>query len=99
MYSEYEKQETSRHLEKSILVKTESEKEYFFRFYDPRVLRIFLPTCNAEQLKEFFGPVEQFICEDANPDFALVFSLEENVLITGRLPIKQIFPTVHEKKM
>ena len=85
LYSEYEMQKTADHLKKHILVNTENEKEYFFRFYDPRVLRVFLPTCNAKQLKEFFGPVEQFICEDQNPDFVLVFTFEENSLTTTRI--------------
>ena len=85
LYSEYEMQKTADHLKKHILINTENGKEYFFRFYDPRVLRVFLPTCNAKQLKEFFGPVEQFICEDEDPEFGLVFAFDENNLMTTRI--------------
>jgi len=54
------------HLRKFLVVKTEDGQELFFRFYDPRVLRVFLPTCDREQLKAFFGPIEAFIVEDEN---------------------------------
>ncbi|MDD5033742.1 MAG: DUF4123 domain-containing protein [Methylococcaceae bacterium] len=41
----------------------ESHKPLLFRYYDPRVLRIFLPTCDEEQTAEFFGPVEAFFAD------------------------------------
>ena len=41
----------------------ESNQPLLFRYYDPRVLRLFLPSCDAEQTAEFFGPVEAFIAE------------------------------------
>lgn len=34
-----------------------------FRYYDPRVLGVFLPTCDAEQMAEFFGPVRTYFAE------------------------------------
>lgn len=34
-----------------------------FRYYDPRVLRIYLPTCDPEQSVDFFGPVQVFLAE------------------------------------
>jgi hypothetical protein len=55
-----------RHLRKFLIVSTEDGRELYFRFYDPRVLRVFLPTCDSEQLKEFFGPIDAFIAEDEN---------------------------------
>ena len=70
----------------------------YFRFYDPRVLRIFLPTCDAAQLKEFFGPVAHFICEDEDPAFGLVFSLEQGKLKTEKVPVKELFPQMMEEK-
>jgi hypothetical protein len=36
----------------------------FFRFYDPRVLRVLLPTCDADQLQQIFGAASQFVMED-----------------------------------
>ena len=64
------------------MVLTEDGKTLYFRFYDPRVLRMFLPTCAPEQLAEFFGPVESFYVEDEDPARALRFSLEAGALKT-----------------
>ncbi|MCK7502564.1 MAG: DUF4123 domain-containing protein [Comamonadaceae bacterium] len=48
-----------------IFVVTDEEgQEYFFRYYDPRVIRTFLPTCTASELEEFFGVVDRWIVEN-----------------------------------
>ncbi|HYH16507.1 MAG TPA: DUF4123 domain-containing protein [Flavisolibacter sp.] len=80
-----------KHFRKFLLVKTEDGQELYFRFYDPRVLRIFLPTCDSNQLKEFFGPIEYFICEDEDPTYGLIFSLANNQLKTERKTKEEIF--------
>ena len=36
----------------------------WFRFYDPLVLRVFLPTCTPRQRQDFFGEFEGFVVED-----------------------------------
>lgn len=82
-----------KHFRKFLLVKTEDGQELYFRFYDPRVLRIFLPTCNQEQLLQFFGPIESFICEDEDPHYALVFYLENADLKIDRTTKEQVFST------
>jgi hypothetical protein len=38
------------------------------------VLRIFLPTCSAEQISLLFGPIQYYIMEDEKPDTLLRFS-------------------------
>lgn len=52
------------HLRFAFIVQDETNQEFFFRFYDPRVLRTYLPTCTPEELAIFFGPVRNWICED-----------------------------------
>jgi hypothetical protein len=54
--------EVRKHLRRFLKVESERE-EYLFRFYDPRVLRVFLPVCTAEETGEFFGPVDRFLME------------------------------------
>ncbi len=76
--------ELFKHFRKFLIVKTEEGKELYFRFYDPRVLRIFLPSCDAIQLKDFFGPVTQFFVEDNDPDFGIRYWLENNILKQDR---------------
>ena len=36
----------------------------YFRYYDPRVLRVYLPSCDAEDLQTLFGPISCLLCED-----------------------------------
>jgi hypothetical protein len=36
-----------------------------FRYYDPRVLRSYLPTCTPEELAQVFGPIHSFVMESA----------------------------------
>jgi len=51
------------HFRKLTRVRTEDGKVLLFRFYDPRVLSIFLPTCEPAQIEEMFGPVMSFFVE------------------------------------
>lgn len=52
--------EVRRHLRRLLMVEAEGEKErLYFRFYDPRVLRRFLPKSNVRQRAEMFGAVIQ----------------------------------------
>jgi len=45
----------------------------FFRYYDPRVLRVYLPTCNEEEAAVLFGPVVAYLLEGEDPSLALRF--------------------------
>jgi len=48
------------HFRHFLKVQPPEDKPWFFRFYDPRVLRPFLPACNVEELRILFGPVGTF---------------------------------------
>jgi hypothetical protein len=63
-----------RHLREIFVVEDETGQEYFFRFYDPRVLRAYLPTCTADEAKEFFGPIGAFLSEGSKPGTLLRFT-------------------------
>jgi hypothetical protein len=62
-------------------------KTYFFRFYDPRVLRKFLPSCDDSQLKSMFEGVEHYIVEDENPEKAIDFYLKNGKLQTRTIDV------------
>ncbi len=51
------------HLRTIFRVTDEEGGKYYFRFYDPRVLRVFLPTCTAAETREFFGPLRTILVE------------------------------------
>lgn len=58
--------EVRRHFRRLLLVKAETARQrLYFRFYDPRVLRVFLPVCNLRQRQELFGEIECFLMEGA----------------------------------
>ncbi len=46
-----------RHLRTFLRVKDEAGRNLLFRYYDPRVLTVYLPTCNAKELNLIFGSV------------------------------------------
>jgi len=51
------------HLREIFVASDEEGTEYFFRFYDPRVLPTYLETCTPEERASFFGPITALICE------------------------------------
>ncbi len=55
------------------MVKDPDGNRLFFRFYDPRIFKTFLPTCNGDQLAEVFGPVICYMQEENEPDTLLKF--------------------------
>lgn len=76
------------HFRKFLLVKIDgNEGDFYFRFYDPRVLRAFLPTCAPDEAAEFFGPVRLFIAEDSEADRAVTFTLTRGRVASGRLSL------------
>jgi hypothetical protein len=73
------------------VVQTIKGKQFYFRFWAANVFRKYITTSNTMQLKEFFGPVQQFSCSDENPSFELLFSFDGNKLITQRVAAGEIF--------
>ncbi len=65
------------HFRQFIFIEDENGREMFFRFYDPRVLRVFLPACNIEEAQRFFGPVDHFFMEDEHGKRLLKFTCTE----------------------
>jgi len=66
------------HFRKFLLVKIKSGKELFFRYYDPRVLSKFLPTCDSKQLYDFFGPVKTIYMDDIDPSKLIKYQLKQS---------------------
>lgn len=62
-----------RHFRTFLIVHDEAGKPLYFRFYDPRVLRVYLPTCSADEVATFFGPVISYVLEDESPEAMLRF--------------------------
>jgi len=69
-----------RHLRKFLLVQDPRGHRLVFRYYDPRVLRAYLPTCNYGELNTVFGPIESFYVEDEDPRHVWEFQREGSQL-------------------
>lgn len=79
-------QQTRRHLRDLLRVQDEKGKRYFFRFYDPRVLRAYLPTCTGAEAQTFFGPTTRIYCEPEKPGQWLEFTPHSLGVTTKLVP-------------
>jgi hypothetical protein len=70
-----------RHLRSFLSVRDPRGKRLLFRYYDPRILRTYLPTCAKGELEYVFGPIECFWTESTNPDHLLELGFERGALV------------------
>jgi len=75
------------HLRDIFTVKDEQGQQYFFRYYDPRVLRSFFPACNGAELATFFGPVSACLAESEVPATLSIFRRRNSQLETETVAI------------
>jgi hypothetical protein len=73
------------HLRKFLKVQDEDGRRLLFRYYDPRVLRVYLPTCTTDELQQVFGPIETFITEGDGGDSLCVFDGRSGQLSRSQL--------------
>jgi hypothetical protein len=64
------------HLRGFLRVQDESGRMLVFRYYDPRVLRAYLPTCEVNELKTVFGPISSFLVEGERGESLLEFAFD-----------------------
>lgn len=66
--------ETRRHLRRFLMVEDdETGERMYFRFYDPGVLRSFLPTCTPRQEAQLYGAIQRFLLEAEDASVARFF--------------------------
>jgi hypothetical protein len=81
-----------RHLRTLLLVNDWTGRRLLFRYYDPRVLRVYLPTCATEELSTIFGPVTHFWTEEASAQQLLEFALNRGKLLRSDIFVKAVEP-------
>jgi len=62
-----------RHFRSFLTVRLPDNTPVHFRYYDPRIFRVYMPTCNTTERRTVLGPVEQFLVEDGDKDTLLIF--------------------------
>lgn len=75
------------HLREIFVVADEQDRQFFFRYYDPRVLNAFLPACNREELTEFFGPVELWVAEKGKHRLYTSYRIVNGELMAVSMPL------------
>jgi hypothetical protein len=70
----------SRHFRGFLIVYDTEGNPLRFRYYDPRVLRVYLPTCTPGELATVFGPVATYLLEGESPATLLQFRVASGAL-------------------
>ena len=76
-----------RHLRHFMRARREDGKTLVFRYYDPRVLRLYLPTCTDGELTTFFGPLSRFVMEDVDASRVVTFSRSAGAWSTSKVAL------------
>lgn len=77
-----------RHFRAVLTVYDESGNPLHFRYYDPRVLRRYLPTCNREELKTVFGSVISYLVESEDANLIRRFEIASGSLAEEDINVK-----------
>ena len=75
------KERLRKHL-RGFVVKDQRNRRLVFRYYDQRVLKVYLPTCTGDELETVFGPIERFWTENAAGDGWHEFRIEGRSLLS-----------------
>jgi hypothetical protein len=62
-----------RHCRTLLRVQAEDGRPLVFRFYDPRVLRVYLPTCTPHEAGAMFGPIPRLVTESEDGSHVLAY--------------------------
>ena len=84
-----------KHFRRFFTVADDKGDAVYFRYYDPRVLSVYLPTCTDEELRVFLGPVLAFGVGDPKAATVTYFLREGAPVAAEQLPrgaILQIRP-------
>ena len=78
------------HFRRFLMVYDPDGKLMYFRYYDPRVLRTYLPTCNSEDIKIVFGPIGSYITEDEDLSMLLRFTPDGEKVSAEKVNLGQL---------
>jgi len=85
-------QQQRRHFRTLLRVRTEDDRVLAFRFYDPRVLRPYLPTCTRKETAQVFGPIPTLALESADAERLLIYDHDDGLLREDTLALPPLTP-------
>ncbi len=68
-----------RQLRKYLMVRDPDDEPLYFRYYDPRVFRVYLPTCTAQEADHVYGETLWFAMENKDGSALLRFPLKSGL--------------------
>jgi hypothetical protein len=77
--------ELLQHFRRLLMARLPDGRKVYFRFYDPRVMRVYLPTCTAEEARTVFGPVSEYLVEGDRGMTAHCFTATNGVVAQREL--------------
>ena len=83
------------HFRQIIRVRDERGKIFYFRFYDPRILRVYVPTCTRQELRVLFGDVNNVYMEDETGEHVLDYRFDGKSLNQRKMALEDTEP-LHE---
>lgn len=75
-----------RHFRHFLLVRHPDGDSILFRFFDPRVLRSFLPACTSGEITLFFAGIEAILCEAERGKGILRYTASQGA-VACRIPL------------
>lgn len=69
--------EMRKHFTSLLTVYDEEGSPMLFRYYDPRVWRKFLPTCESNEINTLFGKVDTFLVESEDKENLIRYEKNE----------------------
>jgi hypothetical protein len=78
-----------RHLRTFLVVRGPGGERLVFRYYDPRVLRVYLPTCFPDELRTVYGPIRTFWTEANGGNALHEFTWEQSALQVREIALEQ----------
>ena len=69
-----------RHLRQFLQAQLPDGRVVLFRFYDPRVWRTYLPTCEPAELQRWFTGIDEYGADAPSGNGTIVYRLDNGTL-------------------
>lgn len=79
-------EELRLHFKKFLMVKLPDGKQWLFRYYDPRILKAYLPACEPWELQKFFGPIRAYAFTNLDSGQISLVQLPRNDILSSSKP-------------
>ncbi|WP_114860444.1 DUF4123 domain-containing protein [Azospirillum brasilense] len=79
--------EMRSHLRHLTMARLPDGRVVYFRFYDPRVMRVYLPTCTPEEAAHIFGPADSMFMEGESPATLLRMESGPKGVLAAHVPL------------